>query len=78
MSNEHSRASGWRAAIKLWFLLDVVVALAPPLYWAMDGDMTPIAGVPAALFYFLAVNVFITGSLVAAYLVDPADGEIAA
>ena len=78
MSNDRSRAPGWRAAIKLWFLLDVVVALAPPLYWAMDGDMTPIAGVPAALCYFLAVNVFITASLVAAYLLDQADGESAA
>jgi len=78
MSNERSLRPSWRAVIKLWFLLDVIVALAPPLYWAAGGDMTPIAGVPAALFYFLAVNVFITASLVTAYLLDQADGESAA
>jgi hypothetical protein len=78
MSNEQSLTPSWRGLIKLWFLVDVIVALAPPLYWAMDGDMTPVVGVPAALFYFLAVNAFITLSLVVAYLVDPADGESAA
>ncbi len=75
MSNVRSRAPSWRGVIKLWFLIDVIVALAPPLYWRMDSDMTSVAGVPAALFYFLAVNVFITASLVAAYLLESADEE---
>lgn len=56
--------------ILVWFCLDAIVGLAPPLYWLADGQMTPILGIPAALFYFLAVAVFIAASIVAAYLAD--------
>lgn len=63
--------------VKIWFALDAVVALAPPLYWAADGRTTPIAGIPAALFYFLAVSTCITASIVVAYLEDrDDDGEV--
>lgn len=73
MPNQGSPAPLRRGIVKLWFLLDGVVALAPPLYWAADGKMTAIAGVPAALFYFLAVSLCITASLIAAYLLDATD-----
>ena len=59
-----------RGLIKAWFVFDALVALAPPLYWAADGQTVPILGVPAALFYFLAVNLCITASLIAAYWID--------
>ncbi|HEX2842688.1 hypothetical protein [Hyphomicrobium sp.] len=62
--------------ISAWFALDVVVALAPPLYWAVDGKTTPILGLPASVFYFIAVAVFITASIVAAYLTESRNGEI--
>ena len=58
-----------------WFVLDFVAALAPPLYWAFDGDRSPVFGVPAAVFYFIAVSIFITASIVAAYLAEARVGE---
>lgn len=73
MSGQRIPAPLRRGFVTLWFGLDAVVALAPPLYWAADGRTTPILGVPAALFYFLAVSVCITASLVAAWLIEPSE-----
>ncbi|MCJ2023894.1 hypothetical protein [Methylobacterium sp. J-067] len=67
-----------RGIVKLWFALDAIVALAPPLYWAADGRTTQIAAIPAALFYFLAVSLCITTSLIVAYWLDAADEGSAA
>ena len=50
------RRTSW---ISAWFALDAIVALAPPLYWSVDGMTTPILGLPAPVFYFIAVSVFI-------------------
>ena len=61
--------------IVLWFILDAVVALAPPLYWAVSGQREPILGLPLAVFYFVAVGVFISASLVAASCADAAREE---
>lgn len=72
MPTQESPAPFRRRIVKLWFLLDAIVALAPPLYWAADGRTNSIAGVPAALFYFLAVSLCITASLIAAYFLDDA------
>ena len=62
--------------IGAWFVLDAIVALAPPLYWAVDGKTTPILGLPAAVFYFIAVSVCIAGSIVAAYVAEARSGEV--
>lgn len=78
MSKQGSPAPLRRGIVKLWFALDAVVALAPPLYWAADGRANPIAGVPTALFYFLAVSLCITASLITAYLLDTSDEGAAA
>jgi hypothetical protein len=67
------RRASW---ISVWFALDAVVALAPPLYWAVDGKTTLILGLPAPVFYFVAVAIFITASIVAAYLSESRNGEI--
>jgi hypothetical protein len=64
-----------RKAVALWFLIDAIIALAPPLYWAAGGWTDSVLGVPGALFYFLAVNVVITASLVFAYLVEREEEE---
>ena len=61
--------------VMVWFVLDAIVALAPPLYWAFDGVRDPILGVPAAVFYFISVSTFIAASIVAAYLAEARDGE---
>lgn len=61
--------------IVMWFLLDAIVALAPPLYWMVDENrMTPVLGMPASLAYFIFVAVFIALSLVAAYIVEEKQG----
>ncbi|GJD32503.1 hypothetical protein PMNALOAF_3779 [Methylobacterium adhaesivum] len=78
MSKQGSPAPLRRGIVKLWFALDAVVALAPPLYWAADGRTAPIAEIPTALFYFLAVSFCITASLIAAYLLDTSDEGSAA
>ncbi|MBN9248426.1 MAG: hypothetical protein J0I81_13475 [Hyphomicrobium sp.] len=57
----------WVAA---WFIVDAIVALAPPLYWAFDGDRTLLLGVPAVLLYFIAVSTCIAASIVAAYFAE--------
>lgn len=56
--------------MKLWFALDAIVALAPPLYWAANGRTAPIVGIPTALAYFLAVDLCITASILAAWMID--------
>ncbi len=71
------RATGRTPAwLMVWFAVDVIVSLAPPLYWAMDGNTTPILGLPAAVFYFLAVSTCTAASILAAYWVDVRSGEI--
>lgn len=62
--------------ITAWFLLDAVVALAPPLYWAFDGKQTQILGLPAPIFYFVAVATFIAASIVAAYVSEARSGGL--
>jgi hypothetical protein len=75
MANNRQARRATRAPwIMAWFSLDAIVALAPPIYWAADGKTTPILGLPAAVFYFVAVAVCIAASIVAAYLAE-ARGE---
>ena len=57
-----------------WFALDAVLALAPPLHWAVTGEAR-VFGLPEALFYFGGAAAFICASLVAAYLVEDAIGS---
>jgi hypothetical protein len=54
--------------VKVWFAIDAVVALAPPVYWWADGRTAPIVGIPTALFYFLTVGLCIASSIVGAEL----------
>jgi hypothetical protein len=68
-----SRLPRW---IVLWFVLDAVVALAPPLHRAVSEQRYPVLGLPIAVFYFVAVGVFISVSLVAAFCVDAAHEEV--
>lgn len=55
------------AYIKLWFAADLLLALFPPLHWAVRGA-DPIFGAPVALLYVFGTSVFIALSVVAAYL----------
>lgn len=62
--------------VTAWFWADAIVALAPPLYWAFDGNRTPIFGVPIVVLYFIAVATCIAMSIIAAYLAEAFHGEI--
>ncbi|OWJ58647.1 hypothetical protein [Inquilinus limosus] len=57
--------------IYLWFALDLLLALFPPLHWAAGGNAT-VLGAPAILVYLFGTSVFIAASVVAAYFSDPA------
>ena len=61
--------------VTAWFFVDAIVALAPPLYWAFDGNRTPVFGVPIVVLYFVAVSTCIAVSIIAAYLAEAFRGE---
>lgn len=62
--------AGTKPWILVWFALDTVLALLPPVYWAASGSRPLILGLPLSVFYFVSLGLFITASLVVAYLVD--------
>lgn len=74
MSRVRRGAHGTPLWIYGWFVLDALLVLAPPLHWAVTGD-TRVLGIPAAVFYFVAVAMFVCASLVAAYLAEVAAGN---
>jgi hypothetical protein len=74
MSVKHGTDSGIPSWIYGWFVLDAILALTPPLHWIVTGD-TWVLGIPAALFYFVAVALFICASLIAAYSAEVAAGN---
>lgn len=59
---------------RAWFTLNTIVALCPPLYWSLDGTIEAV-GLPMTLFYFLAVCLSISASIVYAYFCDRHNGE---
>lgn len=65
-----SAASGTRPVIVAWFALDAIVGLFPPIYWAASGADPHVVGLPLSVFYFVAVGLFISASLVVAYFLD--------
>jgi hypothetical protein len=63
---------------RIWFVINTVIALSPPLYWSADAYKSLyILGMPATLFYFLVISISITGSILYAYWDDLARGEFA-
>jgi hypothetical protein len=55
--------------IKVWFVIDLVLALFPPVHWAMGGS-DPILGIPRVLFYIYGTSFITAASIVAAYFAD--------
>ena len=55
--------------IKVWFTVDLVVALFAPVHWAMSGN-DPILGIPSSLFYPCGTSLIIAASVVATYFAD--------
>ena len=61
------------AYIWIWFALDALLALFPPVYW-VAAQPTPILGLPCSIIYFSVLGIFITASLLAAYWDDERRG----
>ena len=55
--------------IRVWFALDLLIALLPPLHW-MAAGATPVLGMPRVLVYLLGASAFVAASVVVAYLQD--------
>jgi hypothetical protein len=64
--------------IAIWFALDAILALFPPVYWFAGGPTPLIAGIPCSIVYFLLLSAFIVGSLLAAYADDERRGAFKA
>jgi hypothetical protein len=64
--------------VAIWFVLDAILALFPPVYWLAGGPRPLIAGIPCSIVYFVLLSAFITGSLVAAYADDERRGAFRA
>lgn len=62
--------------VSAWFCADAILALAPPLYWAFDGNRTPVFGMPIVVLYFIVVSTCTALSIIAAYLSEAFRGEI--
>lgn len=55
--------------VRIWFGLDLVLSLLPPIHWAISGG-APVFGLPRALAYLCGVSAFAALSLVAAYVAE--------
>ncbi len=60
--------------ISIWFILDAVLALFPPVYWIAGGPAPLIFGLPCSMAYFITLALFIAASIVAAYWDDEKRG----
>lgn len=58
------------AWIRLWFVVDAVIAMAPPVYWLFGEPAEFVTGIPNALIYFLLVGMIICASIIAAYIAE--------
>jgi hypothetical protein len=62
------------AFISIWFSLDAILALFPPIYWVAGGPAPLVFGLPCSIVYFVALALFIAASIVAAYWDDESRG----
>ena len=65
------------AFISIWFVLDAILGLFPPVYWIAGGAQPLIFGLSCSIVYFIALALFIAASIVAAYWDDEARGAFA-
>ena len=55
---------------RAWFLANALVALLPPVHWAVGSGTHSWLGLPLALVYFLGVSLSLTLNIVYAYWYD--------
>jgi hypothetical protein len=56
--------------VKVWFVLDLLLAWFPPLHWAASGADPLLFGVPRSLCYIIGVDFFVVASVIVAYFYD--------
>lgn len=64
--------------ISVWFALDAILGLFPPVYWLLGGPQPVVLGLPCSVIYYIALGTFITASLLAAYWDDERRGAFEA
>lgn len=62
--------------VKAWFIFNVIITLAPPIYWYANNLKHHLFGLPPTIFYFLIISLSITSSIVYAYIVEKENGRI--
>jgi hypothetical protein len=71
----HSDVASRRSSfVSAWFVLDAILALFPPIYWAAGGAKPIVLGLPCSVVYFIGTGIVITASLAAAYWDDERRG----
>lgn len=60
----------------IWFVVDAVLAMLPPVYWAVDEIDGTVLGLPFSVAYFIVTGIVITASIVALYMVEDIRGEV--
>ncbi len=60
--------------IRIWFVLDIALALLLPIHWWL-GVAEPLFGLPRVLVYLWGTMLFVSASVVAAYFADPTRSE---
>lgn len=53
--------------VRTWFLINLLVCLYPPLYWAAGKSQAYVLGLPASLIYFMSISISVTLSILYAY-----------
>ena len=56
--------------VRLWFAIDALAALLPPIHWWLTDHAAFVLGWPVSLVYFLALALCISASIVAAYVAE--------
>lgn len=52
---------------RLWFLINLLISLYPPLYWEAGSSQQLILGLPVSFIYFIFIAISITLSILYAY-----------
>ncbi len=63
-------------AVRAWFALNALVALLPPLHWAVGSSTLTVLGLPVSLLYFVGVSLSLTLNIVYAYWQERQHGEL--
>lgn len=73
--NAVGKSNGFPAYLRIWFGLDLVLALLPPLHWWVNGPPLVDGTAPRVLVYLFGTSTIIAASIVVAVLNDGSTGR---